>query len=97
MPSSLSIHPLPSRVCGPLCGLCGFAVAMFSGLLSSGEAASVLARAMVCCLVCYGLGVAVGYVFELVSNRVVDRERGLRGVAERGPEAANKKTSVQDS
>lgn len=97
MPSSPSIHPLPSRVCGPLCGLCGFAVAMFSGLLGSGEASSVLIRAMVACLGCYGLGLAVGYVFEVVSHRVVDRERGLRGVAERGPVAANKKTSVPDS
>lgn len=96
MPPSPSIHPLPSRVCGPICGLCGFAVAMASGLMSSGESASVLARAMVSCLGCYGLGLAVGYVFELVAYRVVDRERGLRGVAERGLEPANKKTSVQD-
>jgi len=97
VPPSLSIHPLPSRLCGPLCGLCGFAVAMVSGLLSSGEAASVLTRAMVSCLGCYGLGVAAGYVLELVANRVVDRERVLRGIAERVPEAANKKTSVPDS
>lgn len=93
MPPSRSIHPLPSRVCGPLCGLCGFAVAMLSGLLSSGDASSVMLRAIVSCLGCYGLGLAVGYVFELVVIRVVERERVLRGVAEAGPEGANQKTS----
>lgn len=93
MPPSGSIHPLPSRVCGPLCGLCGFSVAMLSGLWSSGDASSVLLRAIVSCLGCYGLGLAVGYVFELVALRVVERERVLRGVAEPGPDSAKQKTS----
>lgn len=97
MPSSPSIQPLPSRVCGPLCGLCGFAIAMCSGLFSSGEASMVLARAMVSCLGCYGLGMAVGYVFELVSIRVVERERGSGGAAEPVPERAHKKTSGVNS
>ena len=93
MPPAGSIHPLPSRVCGPLCGLCGFAVAMLSGLLTSGEATTVLLRAMVSCLGCYGLGLAVGYVFEKVIVRVVERERALRGVAEHAPKGVEKKTS----
>jgi NhaP-type Na+/H+ or K+/H+ antiporter len=66
---------------------------MLSGLITSSDASSVMLRAIVSCLGCYGLGVAVGYVFELIAQRVVDRERELRGVAEADPAAANQKTS----
>ncbi len=93
MPPSGSSHPLPSRVCAPLCGLCGFSVAMLSGLLTSSDASSVMLRAIVACLGCYGLGLAVGYVFELIAQRVVERERTLRGLAEAEPAPANQKTS----
>ncbi|MFI4917232.1 MAG: hypothetical protein ACIAS6_12095 [Phycisphaerales bacterium JB060] len=68
-------------------------MAMLSGLLSSGEATTVLLRAMVSCLGCYGLGLVVGYVFEKVIVRVVERERALRGIAEHAPEGVEKKTS----
>jgi hypothetical protein len=70
---------------------------MASGLLSGGEATSVLTRAMVSCLGCYGLGMAAGYVFEFVAIRVVERERALRGAAERRPKAPDWKTSSEDS
>lgn len=96
MPTSPSLYPLPSRVCGPLCGLCGFAVAMASGLMSSGEASGVVTRAMISCLGCYGLGLAAGHVLELVAHRVVERERVSRGVAERGPGTSREKTSAAD-
>ncbi len=70
---------------------------MAAGLLSSGEATSVLTRAMVSCLGCYGLGMAAGYVFELVVIRVVERERGAKGAAEHGPDQPHKKTSAENS
>lgn len=69
---------------------------MSAGFLASGEATSVLLRAMISCVGCYGLGLAVGHVFELIALRVVERERAVGGVAERAPEAANNKTSFQD-
>lgn len=94
MSASPSIHPLPSRICGPLCGLCGFAVAMSAGLLTSGEATSVLLRAMISCLGCYGLGLAAGHVFEVIALRVVERERAAMDEAERVHETADTKTSL---
>lgn len=93
MPPSGSTQPLPSRVCGPLCGLCGFSVAMLSGLINASDATSVMLRAIVSCLGCYGLGLAVGCIFDLIAQRVVERERTLHGVAEADPAAANQKTS----
>ena len=96
MPSSPLIHPLPSRMCGPLCGLCGFAVAMSAGLLASADATTVLLRAIISCLGCYGLGLAVGHVFEVIALRVVDRERAIVGDAERARRVAENTTSDED-
>ena len=69
---------------------------MSAGLLTSGDATSVLIRAMISCVGCYGLGLAVGHVLEVIALRVVERERVAMGEAERAPEAANNKTSVED-
>lgn len=76
------LQPLPSRVCGPLSGLCGFAVALFSGLTTGADATTVLIRALVSCVCCAVLGYVAGVVFEFVAVRVVVRERIKSGVAE---------------
>ncbi|MCW5757635.1 MAG: hypothetical protein KIT54_10400 [Phycisphaeraceae bacterium] len=94
MPAYTSNLLLPSRVCGPICGLCGFAVGMISGLLSSGEASGVLVRSLVGMLACYGLGMAIGFMFEMLALRVVERERSGSGQSTPLNPEPNKKISV---
>ena len=71
------LHPLPSRVCGPIGGLCGFSVALVSGMVASADANTVLIRAIVSCMCCTFLGYVAGYVLEFVASRVIERERRL--------------------
>lgn len=89
-------HMLPSRVCGPICGLCGFAIGMTSGLLASSEAAGVLMRSLMAMLACYGLGMAIGFVFETLALRVVERERSGSGLTTADHLEPNKKISGAD-
>ena len=72
----------PSRVCGPLSGLCGFSIALVSGVFSGAEAASVLIRALSASACCVGLGFVAGAVFEYIAVRVIERERERSGKAE---------------
>lgn len=69
---------------------------MSAGLLTSGDATSVLVRAMISCVGCYGLGLVAGHVFEVIALRVVERERAAMGDAERVHKPANEKTSFED-
>lgn len=69
---------------------------MSAGLLTSGDATSVLVRAMISCVGCYGLGLVAGHVLEVIALRVVERERAAMGDAERVHEPANEKTSFED-
>ncbi|GIW73685.1 MAG: hypothetical protein KatS3mg103_0207 [Phycisphaerales bacterium] len=97
MQASTPIHPLPSRLSGPICGLTGFALALLAGLLSSGEATVVLLRAMISCLGCYGMGLAVGHVLEVVALRVVERERALVRSVQGRPAGSEDESREQDA
>lgn len=96
MPAITTNQLVPSRVCGPICGLCGFSVGMTSGILASGGAAGVLVRSLIAMLACYGLGVAIGIVFEMLARRAVERERNGAGLAKAGNLEPHKKISGAD-
>ena len=90
VPVSQPLQMAPSRVCGPLSGLCGFAIALVSGLFSSADATSVLSRALMASVCCVVLGYIAGAVFEFVAVRVIERERDRSGIAELSPTGGEK-------
>ena len=95
MPLSQPLQMAPSRVCGPLSGLCGFAIALVSGLFSSADATSVLVRALLASVCCVVLGYVAGAVFEYVAVRVVERERERSGIAELSPTESEKTSTAK--
>lgn len=52
----------PSKLYATVLGLVAFAIAVIAGLAGGADAASVLTRAMVSMIVCYGLGAVLGMI-----------------------------------
>jgi uncharacterized protein YneF (UPF0154 family) len=51
---------------GAVFGLCGFCVALVTGLIGGHDASSALLRGLVCMVVCFGVGLACGAALRFV-------------------------------
>ncbi len=62
-------------------GLTAFAVSVISGIASGLQGATVLGRAIIAMMVCYGVGLFVGRVGEHVAREHVEQYKAARPVA----------------
>jgi len=68
----------PVKVIAGCAGLCGFTVAVLSGLAADNPADVILGRAIVANVVCYLVGGAIGYVMDRAVDEGMEQYKAAR-------------------
>lgn len=81
------VNPIvPHRIIAGVFGMAAFVVAILSGLWVDNPVTSILLRALAAMVLCYGLGLVVGWVCEFVVREHLTQYKQAHPVSESGDE-----------